>query len=76
MRCPCRKAGNLCSSFCECQNCINLKDGSVKDQEDDLSEEEDLIDQNIQETADSSSEDESTHESDGNLSETDGGSNK
>ena len=27
-RCVCRKDGNLCSSFCECQNCTNVKEST------------------------------------------------
>ena len=42
-RCVCRKDGNFCSSFCECQNCINVKESmqnSTKQNDNHLSEDE------------------------------------
>ena len=41
LRCPCRKDGSFCSSFCECQNCVNLKEVPLTIQAADLSDEED-----------------------------------
>ena len=71
LECPCKKDGALCSSFCECQSCINVKDHVQKNKEVEDDEESSSSEEEQDQQSDGESEEETTQGSHNDAIESD-----